>query len=58
MTTASQRRVADSTQVLANLLHGGIDIRQAEADDVVIWVPVAVGVIAEHPADRQPRPTG
>jgi hypothetical protein len=37
-------------QVLASLRHGGLDIRQAEADDVVLGVPVTVGVIAEHPA--------
>jgi hypothetical protein len=35
MATASQGRVADGTPVLASLCHGGIDIGQAEADDVV-----------------------
>jgi hypothetical protein len=50
MTTASQSGVADGTQVLASLRHRGIDIGQAEANDVVVWVPFAVSVIAEHPA--------
>ena len=41
--------IADGTQVRASLRHGGVDIGQAEADDVVVWAPFAVGVIAEHP---------
>src|ERR1700733_3781880 len=48
------RGILHGSQVLAGLRHGGINVTQTEADDVVVGISFTVGGKAQHPSGSPP----